>query len=70
MNGIIDSPDHVGGWPELKSTPASVDTDHDGMPDSWEQSHGLNPNNPADRNRVGTDGFTELERYLNSLVRE
>lgn len=40
------------------------------MPDSWEQSHGLNPNNPADRNRVGTDGFTELERYLNSLVRE
>lgn len=69
-NGIIDSPDHVGGWPELKSTPASVDTDHDGMPDSWEQSHGLNPNNPADRNRVGTDGFTELERYLNSLVRE
>ena len=68
-NGIIDSPDHVGGWPELKSTPAPVDTDHDGMPDSWEQSHGLNPNNPADRNRVGTDGFTELERYLNSLVR-
>ncbi len=67
-DGIIDRPEQVGGWPELKSVPAPVDTDHDGMPDSWEQAHGLNPNDPADCNRVGADGFTELEHYLNTLT--
>jgi pectate lyase len=66
--GIIDSQNDVGGWPELKSLPAPVDSDHDGMPDDWEQSHGLNPNNPDDRNTSNADGYTMLELYLNSLV--
>ncbi len=67
-NGIIDKPEQVGGWPELKSTPAPADADDDGMPDSWERAHGLDPANSADRNRVGADGFTELEHYLNSIA--
>jgi pectate lyase len=66
--GIIDSQNDVGGWPELKSLPAPVDTDHDGMPDEWEKSNGLNPNDPNDRNNVHADGYTMLEIYLNSLV--
>ena len=57
----------MGGWPELKSTPAPVDTDHDGMPDAWEKTHGLDPNDAADRNRLAADGYTMLETYLNSL---
>ena len=64
-NGIIDNPSDVGGWPELKSTPAPIDTDHDGMPDKWEINNGLNPNNADDRNKVGEDGYTMLEKYLN-----
>ncbi len=65
--GIIDSQNDVGGWPELKTTPAPIDADHDGMPDLWETKHGLNPQNADDRNKVGEDGYTMLEQYLNSI---
>ncbi len=67
-SGIIDSQTQIGGWPELKTYNVPVDSDHDGMPDEWEISHGLNPNNPEDRNIVNSEGYTNLEVYLNSLV--
>ncbi len=67
---VIDSQAEVGGWPELRSLPAPLDSDHDGMPDDWERAHGLNPNNPTDRNGVRDgDGYTNLDKYLNSLCR-
>lgn len=66
--GIIDSQEDVGGWPELKSLPAPVDSDHDGMPDEWEKKNGLNPKDPSDRNKKAKDGYTYLEKYLNSLL--
>jgi pectate lyase len=63
---IINSQDEVGGWPELKTKPAPVDTDKDGMPDEWEKAHGLNPNDPSDANAdPDKDGYTNLEEYLN-----
>ncbi|MFG6686466.1 polysaccharide lyase family 1 protein [Mariniflexile sp. HNIBRBA6329] len=64
---IIKSQEDIGGWPELKSTPAPIDTDHDGMPDAWEKKNKLNPKDPSDRNNIGKDGYTMLEKYLNSL---
>jgi len=67
-HGIIDSPSDVGGWPMLNSTTAPADSDHDGMPDSWEDDNGLNKNDPEDRNNIGPDGYTMLEIYLNSLT--
>jgi len=68
-SGIIDSQDQTGGWPELHSTPAPQDSDHDGMPDEWELEHGLNPLDSEDRNGdPDHDGFTNLEEYLNSLA--
>lgn len=68
-SGIIDSQSDVGGWPELHSLPAPVDTDHDGMPDEWERQHGLNPNDPADGAMMSPDKqYTNLELYINSLV--
>jgi hypothetical protein len=67
--GIIDSQTDVGGLPELKSLPAPVDNDQDGMPDEWERKNNLNPNDPEDRNDDSDmDGYTNLEEYLNSLV--
>lgn len=68
--GIIDSQNDVGGWPVLCSAEAPVDSDHDGMPDPWESAHGLNENDPSDRNVVDSDGYTMLEVYINSLVED
>lgn len=65
--GIIDNPEAVGGWPEYRSAPAPADSDHDGMPDEWEKKKGLDPKDPADRNKLGKDGYTLLEEYLNIL---
>ncbi len=66
--GIVDSQKQAGGWPELFSLPAPEDGDHDGMPDYWENTNGLNPADPGDRNQVNSDGYTLLEVYLNSLT--
>ena len=67
--GIIDTQDSIGGWPVYDTTAlAPVDTDHDGMPDSWETAMGLNPNDSTDGNNVAISGYTMLEEYLNGMV--
>lgn len=68
-NGIINSQAEVGGWPVLKSGPVLPDADMDGMPDSWEEKHGLNRSDPADGRLFTLDrSYTNLEIYLNSLL--
>jgi hypothetical protein len=64
--GIIDSPSAVGGWATYKQGKALKDTDGDGMPDDWEKKNNLNPKDAKDGNSVGADGYTNLERYLNT----
>lgn len=53
------------------------DTDGDGLPDTWESSHGLDPNDPGDASRLVTRGeskadrhlgYSHLEFYLNALA--
>jgi autotransporter-associated beta strand protein len=44
-----------------------LDTDNDGMPDSWETSRGLNPSSNADWKGLNAAGYTRLEEYLNEL---
>ncbi|MBW2526913.1 MAG: hypothetical protein JRI23_22205 [Deltaproteobacteria bacterium] len=66
--GLIDDEATVGGWPVLESAPAPPDADHDGMPDDWETSHGLDPNDPTDGADIAPSGYSHLEEYLNSLV--
>jgi hypothetical protein len=65
--GIIDAPSAVGGWGVYKTAPASADLDKDGIPDEWEKKHGLNPADAADGNKLYTDGYTMLEKYLNEI---
>lgn len=67
---IINSQADVGGWPELKSDEAPLDSDLDGMPDAWETRHGFSPSDPADGAKPAADrsGYTNLETYLNELA--
>lgn len=66
---MINSPAQVGGYPKLAGGAAPADTDHDGMPDAWEQAHGFDPNNPADgKADADNNGYTNLEEYLHSLT--
>ena len=42
-----------------------VDTDKDGMPDTWEQDYGFNPNDPSDAAKdFDKDGATNLQEFL------
>ena len=65
-NGIITTPSDVGGWPNLQGGPAPVDSDHDGMPDDWEDKYGLDPSGASDTSQdKDGDGYTNIEEYLN-----
>jgi pectate lyase len=68
LPGIIDSQVDAGGWPEYGTGTAPLDTDHDGMPDAWEHAMGLNPNETRDGAAYRSDGYTNLEYYLNEAA--
>ena len=67
--GIISDISQVGGYPVYKGAPYK-DSDKDGIPDSWETAHGLNPHDAADAGRIapGGGGYSNIELYLNSVV--
>jgi hypothetical protein len=60
------SEDGLMDLPEYRSGEAPVDGDHDGMPDAWEQQHGLDAANAADGAAdADGDGYTNVEEYFN-----
>jgi hypothetical protein len=66
---LINSQNEVGGWPQLRSLPAPLDTDGDGIPDDWEKANGLDPRNAKDGAQVDArTGYTHLENYLADLI--
>lgn len=68
-NGLIDTQEAVGGWPELFTSDAPADSDNDGIPDFWEDANGLNKYDPGDALQSTVDGqYPNLEVYLYSLV--
>lgn len=65
--GIITDISQVGGYPEYKGKPYK-DSDNDGMPDSWEKKHGLDPKDPSDAvGDINGDGYTNIEKYINGI---
>lgn len=67
---VIDHPDEVGGWPELKSASAPPDTDSDGMPDDWERGRaGLDPDRADDPWAPDpATGLSRIETFLSTLA--
>lgn len=74
---VQDTRDRAGAWganipPDLLAglvpgTPPT-DTDNDGMPDSWETTHGLNAADGTDHRTVMPSGYTAIEEYINELA--
>src|SRR5688572_1855952 len=58
LNGVLTAP--------IVTRPAGFDTDNDGMPDTWETAHGLNPTvaSPGD---FDADGYSNIEEYVNEV---
>ncbi|WP_202919030.1 pectate lyase family protein [Saccharothrix deserti] len=65
---IITDPASVGGFGSLIGGTAPADTDRDGMADAWERVNGLDPADAGDGDDLGPDGYTNVEKYLNSLA--
>jgi hypothetical protein len=66
---IINDEREVGAWPAYTTSRPPVDTGRDGIPDEWKKVRGFSPDDPNVANTVNAEGYTELELYLNSLVR-
>ncbi|XXG98880.1 hypothetical protein Hte_005210 [Hypoxylon texense] len=50
------------------SKTAATDTDGDGIPDAWEDAHGLDSGDASDAMKISSSGYANIEVYLNSLV--
>ena len=48
--------------------PVDWDTDGDGMPNAWEQQHGLPVDSANNNGDFDADGYTDLEEYLNDVA--
>ena len=55
---------------KIKQGTLPADSDHDGMPDEFEDKYGLDKNNPADAMQLAANGYTNIENYLFLLEQE
>lgn len=69
-NGIIDSQNDVGGFPNLKMGKIPLDSDNDGMLDAWEIKHNLNPKKSDANGRDLDKNYDNIEVYMNDLVKK
>ncbi|MDR2511579.1 MAG: glycoside hydrolase family 88 protein, partial [Bacteroidales bacterium] len=67
-NGIIDSQNDVGGFPEYKSEKPLIDSDNDGIPDEYEQIFGTNPKKTDSHLFTLDKNYSNLEIYFNAIV--
>ena len=64
---IIDSPEEVGGYPDYPRGTTPTDSDSDGMPDEWEEAHGLDKSQANANSHELDPNYDNLEVYINGL---
>lgn len=69
-NGIIDSQNDVGGFPDLKQGKVLLDSDNDGMPDEWENKNNLDPKTANANGKDLDKNYDNIEVYMNDLVKK
>ncbi len=63
---IIDDPSQVGGWLTISEAAPCADSDHDGMPDVWEQKYEFDFKDPSDATKdFNRNGYTNIEEFMN-----
>lgn len=63
-----DAPEGTTAWDVYTtSTDGYVDSDKDGISDTWETEHGLNPNDITDGRMIHGNGYSYLENFLNGV---
>ncbi|MGH0032256.1 MAG: hypothetical protein ACQGVC_20890 [Myxococcota bacterium] len=62
---VITRQSEVPDWPSLAAGTPPRDTDGDGMPDLWEDLHGLPVDRAGSSADTDGDGYTDVEEYLN-----
>lgn len=67
-NGIIDSQEDAGGFPDLETGQSLPDLDMDGMPDEWEIKNNLDPKKYNANGRDLDKNYDNIEMYLNEIV--
>jgi len=65
---LKDKVSFPGDWPTYAQTAPPIDSDNDGMPDTWETSHGLNKSANDSALDPNGDGYTNIEEYINALA--
>ncbi|WP_309847483.1 pectate lyase [Chryseobacterium sp. SLBN-27] len=68
-NGIIDSQQDSGGFPNLQTGQALSDADMDGIPDEWEIRNKLDPKIFNANGRDLDKNYDNIEVYFNNLVK-
>ena len=63
------APDDAWFLEGLERGEALADSDGDGIPDEWEDAHGLNKLDSRDANRSMASGYTAIEEYVNERAR-
>ncbi|WP_288243963.1 pectate lyase [uncultured Chryseobacterium sp.] len=68
-NGIIDSQQDAGGFPNLQTGQPLSDADMDGIPDEWEIRNKLDPKIFNANGRDLDKNYDNIEVYFNNLVK-
>lgn len=78
--GVIDSQNDLkpanaddtwSAWPSLEmeeNETLPIDTDKDGIPDEYEITNGLNHTSTSDGGAIASNGYSNLENYLETII--